>query len=123
MRKALLIVLVITIVAGFWLTEKVFYPFLNITEDNIYPTNDVGLSYGPDIKENVDPNIEPELIMVCNEDGISGYIYATDIKEGATSLEEAIHWEPRSYTIPMYLKDGETVIGEFKITGDIAILN
>lgn len=84
-----------------------------------YPTNDSGLTYGPDIKENTDPEKEPDLIQVCNEDGQVGYIYASDIKDGAESLEEAANWESRTYTIPMYLEDGETVIGEFTIDGNI----
>ena len=81
-----------------------------------YPTNDSGLTYGPDIKENTDLKKEPDLIQVCNEDGLVGYIYASDIKDGAESLEEAINWEPRTYKVPMYLEDGETVIGEFTIS-------
>lgn len=87
--------------------------------DETYPTNDAGLTYGPDIKYNTNPAQEPDLIQVCNEDGLVGYIYESDIKDGAESLEEAINWEPRTYKVPMYLEDGKTVIGEFTIDGSI----
>ncbi len=87
--------------------------------DETYPTNDAGLTYGPDIKDNTNPAQGPDLIQVCNEDGQVGYIYASDIKGGAQSLEEAISWEPRTYKVPMYLEDGKTVIGEFTIDGNI----
>ena len=90
-------------------------PSVDEVRENGYPTNDAGLTYGPDIKENTDSEIEPDLILVCNEDGLNGYVRANDIKEGAASLDEARHWKKRSYTIPMYLEDGETVIGEFRI--------
>ena len=94
---------------------EVVIPSVDEVRENGYPTNDAGMTYGPDIKENTDPESEPDLILVCNEDGLQGYIRATDIKEGAQSLEEAIHWKKRSYIIPMYLHDGETVIGEYRI--------
>jgi len=90
-----------------------------IYPDETYPTNDAGLTYGPDIKDNTNPAQEPDLIQVCNEDSLVGYIYASDIKDGAESLEEAINWEPRTYKVPMYLEDGKTVIGEFTIDGSI----
>ena len=96
------------------LTNSEVYP------DTVYPVNEFGQTYGPDIKENTDPEKEPDLIQVCNEDGQVGYIYASHIKGGAQSLEEAISWEPRTYTVPMYLEDGKTVIGEFTIDGNIA---
>lgn len=96
------------------LTNSEVYP------DTVYPVNEFGQTYGPDIKENTDPEKEPDLIQVCNEDGQVGYIYASDIKGGAQSLEEAISWEPRTYKVPMYLEDGTTVIGEFTIDGTIA---
>lgn len=94
---------------------EVDIPSVDEVRENGYPTNDAGMTYGPDIKENTDPESEPDLILVCNEDGLQGYIRATDIKEGAQSLEEAMHWKKRSYVIPMYLHNGETVIGEYRI--------
>lgn len=124
MRKTCLVLLIlIALVAGFRFTEEKNQPIHNESEERIYPTNDAGLTYGPDVKENIDPACEPDLLLVCNKDGTLGYIRAADIKEGATSLEEAINWKPRSYTIPMYLEDGETVIGEFQITDEITIVN
>lgn len=113
----------IALLAGFRFTEGKNQSLQNASREIVYPTNDAGLTYGPDVKENVAPECEPDLILVCNNDGTLGYIRAADIKEGARSIEEAINWKPRSYTIPMYLEDGETVIGEFQITDKITIVN
>ena len=64
MRKAVLIVLIlITLVVGFRLTERIIHPFQNMSGENMYPTNDAGLTYGPNIKENVDPEKECQLIL------------------------------------------------------------
>ena len=62
-------------------------------------------------------NIEeaPDLILVCNEFGEEGYIRSTDCDAGASTLEEAANWEPREYSVNMYLQDGLTIIGQFKI--------
>ena len=54
--------------------------------ENGYPINDDGKSYGPDVKES---NIQPDLILVCNEDGKEGYIKKEDLNRGAVSLEQA----------------------------------
>lgn len=86
-----------------------------------YPKNENGESYGPDIYDNTDPTFEPDLILARNKDGLVGYIKKADIQEGASSLEEAINWKPRNYTIPMYLEDGVTIIGEFEIGNECEI--
>lgn len=84
-------------------------------KENGYPKNENGESYGPDIYANTYPEYEPDLILAQNEDGVIGYIKKTDIKGGAETLEEALNWKPQEYTVPMYLEDGITVIGEFRI--------
>lgn len=90
-------------------------------EENGYPTNISGETFGPDIYNNTDPALEPDLILAQNKDGLVGYIRKADIKDGASSLEEAINWEPRNYTIPLYLEDGVTIIGEFEIGDECMI--
>ena len=84
-------------------------------KENGYPKNENGESYGPDIYANTYPEYEPDLILAQNEDGVIGYIKKTDIKGGAETLEEALNWKPQENTVPMYLEDGITVIGEFRI--------
>lgn len=80
-----------------------------------YPKNENGESYGPEIYNNTRPEFVPDLILAQNEDGVVGYIKRADIGDGAATLEEALNWKPKEYTVPMYLEDGVTVIGEFHI--------
>lgn len=80
--------------------------------ENGYPINDDGKSYGPDVKES---NIQPDLILVCNEDGKEGYIKKEDLNRGAVSLEQAQNGGFNNYQIPMYLSDGKSVVGYFRI--------
>lgn len=58
---------------------------------------------------------KPDLFLRENEDGLLGYIYA-DPK--ISSPEEAVAYMESiaaagSHIVPMYLQDGETVIGEY----------
>lgn len=84
-------------------------------QEFVYPMNSNGETYGPDVKENVDPDRDPDLILACNKEGVIGYIRNEDLEGGAASLEEAKNWKSRSYTIPMYLEDGCTEIGLFEV--------
>lgn len=80
-----------------------------------YPINEMGQTYGPDIKDNIDTESEPDLILACNEFGVEGYIRKTDIDAGARTLEEAEKRKEEGYRVNMYLEDGCTVVGTFKI--------
>lgn len=80
--------------------------------ENGYPINDDGKSYGPDVKES---NIQPDLILVCNEDGKEGYIKKGDLNRGAVSLEQTQNGGFHNYQIPMYLSDGKSIVGYFRI--------
>lgn len=86
-----------------------------IEASGCYPKNENGESYGPEIYSNTRPEFVPDLILAQNEDGIVGYIKRSDIDGGAATLEEALNWVPKEYTVPMYTEDGVTVIGEFHI--------
>lgn len=79
-----------------------------VREDG-YPVNENGETYGPHIPEWE----EPDLILVQDMAGNQGYIRADDL-EGAQTLEEAFSYSQKK-SIPMYLQDGETVIGEFTL--------
>ena len=85
----------------------------------VYPVNQYGLTYGS-AAEAFSYETEPDLIAAIGVDGIEGYVYAEDLRgpmpnspEEASALMEARGSEPRS--IPLYEKDGKTVIGEFLI--------
>jgi len=96
-------------------SQTIIIPSIDDVKANGYPTNEMGQTYGPDIKEDTDPEAVPDLILVCNKFGVEGYIKQTDIRPGASTLEEAMDWIPREYTINMYLQDGCTIIGTFTV--------
>lgn len=80
-----------------------------------YPINEMGQTYGPDVKENTGIKSVPDLILVCNEFGVEGYIKEADIDAGARTLDEANKRKGGEYSVNMYLEDGCTVVGTFTI--------
>ena len=77
-----------------------------------YPTNQAGETYGPAI-ENMFP---PDLMLATGEDNVRGYIkLSQSAGKVAESPEEAVELNrsTKAYTIPLYLQDGETIIGKF----------
>lgn len=87
--------------------------------ENGYPVNANGETYGPNCyKESL--NIEePDLMLSIGEDGVQGYLRTSETcGSNVTSPEEAMaymEWrkEQGAISYPLYLQDGETVIGEF----------
>lgn len=71
----------------------------------------------------------PDLIAVIASNGLEGYVYTDALAEadgtqaalGFDSPEDALAWQEerrgRTFRIPVYLSDGETLIGEFVIEG------
>lgn len=94
---------------------SIIVPSVDDIRMNGYPVNEMGQTYGPDVKENTGTKSVPDLILVCNEFGVEGYIRETDIDAGARTLEEAKNRKEREYSVNMYLEDGCTVIGTFTI--------
>lgn len=85
---------------------------------NGYPTNNSGLTYGPYLIGYISD--EPDLTLVKNEDGVQGYVYTKEFNiDGDVATEEEAICKAKDgrkiIIIPMYLQDGKTVIGEFKI--------
>jgi len=79
-----------------------------------YPINDTGETYGGDIKEW--ENIEPDLILAENAEGVKGYIRASELEQNyIVTPEEAVAYESVGFYVAMYLQDGETKIGEFYV--------
>jgi hypothetical protein len=89
-----------------------------------YPVNEQGQTYGPNIHTD-DPYEtfgEPDLIAAIGENGVAGYIKATDqlgpqfsSPEEAIAYQEAIKAAGGYRSIPLYEADGKTVIGEFRM--------
>ena len=82
-----------------------------------YPVNQSGLAYGPALYAETYEDI-PDLIAAVGTNGISGYLYSEELfSVGAiSSPEEVIVLMPTSYTIPLYEKEGKTVIGAFVVS-------
>lgn len=66
-------------------------------------------TYGADLKENIDS--EPDLILVCNENGVQGYIRTSDIESNPKTIEEVFSLSDREFEINLYFQDGGTFIG------------
>ncbi len=72
---------------------------------------------------------EPDLLSVIATNGKVGYSYSQELNEASgrtaaekfTSPEDALVWQEarlgKSFAVPVYEADGETVIGEFVIEG------
>lgn len=71
--------------------------------------NELGMTYGSGLTEGK----RPDLIYAIGDDGNFGYVRATDL-DGPANLEEAQNYEPIG-SVPLYDKDGVTVIGTFTI--------
>lgn len=82
-----------------------------------YPTNDNGLTYGPNMGDMTIILGEPDLILAKGENGTIGYAKKVDLDgpqpktpEEAVKLNDIYRRE-----IPLYDVDGETIIGKFII--------
>lgn len=106
----------VVLIAGLSLSANSFLldiPSQSDVSTNGYPVNKNGESYGPDIK---DSETSPDLILVQSGD-VLGYVKASDLNDNVDSLADAISSMPVSKTIPIYLEDGTTIIGEFYVGG------
>ena len=97
------------------LNSKIISLHIPTIEDilnNGYPTNKLGETYGPDIK---DSDYIPDLILAKNNLGVLGYIRATELDPNPPkSPSDLDHYTPVE-KVNMYLEDGLTIIGEFDI--------
>lgn len=83
----------------------------------LYPVNESGQTYG----KSFDPLVVPDLILAEGTDGKAGYVLSSDlIGKEPTTPEEAVKQQLEQVNvnrvIPLYEKDGKTIIGQFKIT-------
>ncbi|MFF2531522.1 hypothetical protein ACFVS2_21680 [Brevibacillus sp. NPDC058079] len=84
-----------------------------------YPINDQGQTYGQGPYP-VGTTQVPDLISATGENGVNGYVKATDLNANVSTPEEAYAYqksmEKLGYkSIPLYKSDGKTVIGEFRL--------
>ena len=88
-----------------------------------FETNDNGQTYGTYIVNGDSDLQEPDLIAVVGVNNVEGYVRKSDLyneKNQPQNPEEAqVYMEKRekegSRVIPVYKKDGKTVIGKYKI--------
>ena len=63
------------------------------------------------------PADDPDLVLVVATNGKTGYAYSRELNGPQPSSPEEASRLPRSWTVPVYLSDGKTRIGEFKVGG------
>lgn len=89
---------------------------------SLYPKNKNGQTYGSSVYA-TSLETEPDLILATGVDGTEGYLLKKDMEgELPKTPEEAIAMQnsrsPEGRDIPLYDKDGETVIGVFRVGGE-----
>ena len=87
--------------------NELVVPAIEYVLENGYPTNEAGETYGPAIK--VADAEEPDLILVELKNGLQGYVKKTD-------LDSIVSKPGESSSIPIYLQDGKTQIGSFRVS-------
>ncbi len=98
-------------------TMKTPYVTLSSELENIEITkNNAGEIYGSEYFLN-QIGIQPDLISAIGDNGIAGYVKDSDLNNDITpkSPVEAVNGENNDYSIPLYDKEGLTVIGTFTI--------
>lgn len=94
--------------------ERLIVPAQDEILQNGYPVNERGETYGPVVP--VDGVPEPELQLARNRDGQQGYIRVSETDPNPPQCpEEAVKRMPRTFDVNLYLQDGETVVGLFRI--------
>ena len=116
LRLSLLVVLLVFIVALIGImsmqpveqtdaSRSLVVPSVSEVKKNGYPVNSQGMTYGPNIG---DDHLEPDLILVENEDGIIGYVKDSDLMGTEPTLEEVVEQQlPDIDPVPMYTQDLE----------------
>lgn len=86
-----------------------------------YSINEQGQTYGPLPYFENEQVKEPDLIRMEGENGVIGYIKATDMSPSVSSPEEAIAYQESVkatggyISIPLYESDGKTIISQFRM--------
>lgn len=78
--------------------------------ENGYPRNELGETYGIDIKE---LNLIPDLLLVYNGDGVCGYIRISEMECHLPGSPDDVENYTPIGTMNMYTEDGSTIVGTF----------
>lgn len=91
---------------------------LHVSATGKYSFNENGQTYGCDVfGTEGEPTDSPDLIQAIGEEGVLGYVYSSDFGLLPKTPQEAIAQNfIGDKIIPLYNKDGKTIIGSFKIT-------
>ena len=85
-----------------------------------YSTNSNGETYGDNLQAR-QLGYEADLIAAIGENGVEGYVRNAELYADCVSNPmEAVNSLPEVRYIPLYMEDGTTVIGQFKIGSDAA---
>lgn len=82
---------------------------------NGYSVNENGETYGNNLQA-MELGYLSDLLLAEGENGVMGYIRASDLDDAVMRPEEAVNSSADSY-IPLYESDGVTIIGRFRIAG------
>lgn len=96
-------------------------PTTECIEQEGYPVNENGETYGPQIKNTLE---SPDLILAENAEGVKGYIRAAEIDYTPQTPDEAGAISKSCYEqyYNMYLQDGKTIVGKFWVTAPNLII-
>lgn len=90
-------------------SSKLIVPSREYVLNNGFPKNEKGETYGPDMGNLL--LVESDLTLAEGENGVLGYIYPPKGISSPSELEE--YNKSHKKSTPLYLQDGETVIGTF----------
>jgi hypothetical protein len=82
-----------------------------------YPVNQAGQTYGGNSGDYGKGFVGPDLVLAEATNGAIGYVLEADLQgPDHRTPEEALQWQSQQkqdQSIPVYEKDGTTIIGEF----------
>ena len=85
-------------------------------EQNGYPENKYGETYGPEVKE---LDLIPDLLLVQNDAGVLGYIRVAELEGNSPKSPIDAEKYENVTKLNMYLEDGRTIVGEFYLSAEI----
>ena len=103
--------------SSFGTSSNMIIPSEEEIKEKGFPKNSFGETYGPEIR---DLDYEPDLMLAQNEEGVKGYIRKKEINgNNVNTIEAALNANKlNQQEINMYLQDGKTIVGIFKLSGD-----
>lgn len=94
---------------------------VNSIPNNAYEVNENNLTYGSDYyAQSIEDS--PDLIQAIGKNGVEGYVYSKDINLELNTLSEVLAYinsEQSNFTLPVYAKDGITIIDTFELIAEL----